>query len=442
MYSLVFTTIFIFYCVYKYYKSIHIPHIYSKNETIKTLKTFYVFPCLFFTGLLQSIIPLFSIISIKQPHEMEERNLEVDKNVFIKLHIYTPSSPSVGGCTRVVKEMSLLRIFNRIKLLLLQVRSNDNNTDDDKRGVSDNNEDDDIMGGNNADDNNNTDDNNNEEDGIIMGVGNAKSTQILDDKNFIKGRKRRKNNILLVHGINGSSKSSSIKFLTEIFLSMNYRVICYNSRGVLNKIKYKDFAHVGQICDIIKTVDFIAANYSGRISVLGLSMGANRITKYMASSPHPKVISACAICNPFDYFFLLKHFSHNSIYRKIMKKFGTFLYQTYIKNVSGSGVNGNSIEEIDGATAIKYNYNSLEEFYYDCSSTNFISKIKKPILFISSEDDPLVPIEVVPHKKILANKNCGLVVMKGGHLGFKSLFFKSTIEKILIQYFELINRKQ
>lgn len=81
-----------------------------------------------------------------------------------------------------------------------------------------------------------------------------------------------------------------------------------------------------------------------------------------------------------------------------------------------------TLPELDEAyTRRVHNFQSVKEMYKWSSSINYLEGIEKPMIFINSKDDPLVPDELLPPIKQYASSNNSMLyieVAHGGHLGF------------------------
>ncbi|MCA9750471.1 MAG: hypothetical protein KC414_15275, partial [Romboutsia sp.] len=73
------------------------------------------------------------------------------------------------------------------------------------------------------------------------------------------------NNILLIHGLNGSSNSTYIRGMTNVFLRRNCRVFCLNARGSLIPPKSNNFNHIGFTSDLKIATEYILNNFKGSL---------------------------------------------------------------------------------------------------------------------------------------------------------------------------------
>lgn len=97
------------------------------------------------------------------------------------------------------------------------------------------------------------------------------------------------------------------------------------------------------------------------------------------------------------------------------------------------------LEEVDKLLLEQLSEKTLEEFYAESSCISYISEINRPFLFINSIDDPIIPKEVVPTKICANNPNVGVVLLRGGHLGFFTNQQKTMAEVIVSQFFDKVS---
>jgi predicted alpha/beta-fold hydrolase len=235
-----------------------------------------------------------------------------------------------------------------------------------------------------------------------------------------KRESQAKDNVLLVHGLNGSSSSTYIIGMANVFLKRGCRVFCYNSRGAKSPPKSNIFSHVGLSSDIKHTLDYILENYEGNVSLVGFSLGSNWVTKVLGEFTHSRIKMGVAICCPFDFNLLNKTLSEG-IASKIVKFVMLNNYKRYVLKSIKDKLNFSScstVEEVDSIILKMVGIDNLEAFYKESSCVNYIDQIDKPFLFINTLDDPVVPSKIIPFDRCISNPNVGLILLKGGHLGF------------------------
>jgi hypothetical protein len=98
-----------------------------------------------------------------------------------------------------------------------------------------------------------------------------------------------------------------------------------------------------------------------------------------------------------------------------------------------------SISEFDNTiTAPMFHYNSGDHYYGEASAQRYLPNIQRPLLFISSEDDPICKSDTIPYDECRSNPDIILAVtVCGGHSmdHFQGLRPQSWNAIIASQYF-------
>lgn len=262
-------------------------------------------------------------------------------------------------------------------------------------------------------------------------------------------------NIILLHGLHGSSNSKYIIDTIDVFLEKNCRIFCLNMRGQRGIFRSINFSHIGHTADLHYLYNYITTHYTEPLFYIGFSQGANMITKFLGeiSSTDNKVIGGISVCNPFNFRkaeqltiksgFLgrLSHWIVTKVFKMHLEQ--NLFLKNNIKNITLKNKIMSSETPYD-ILMILAEYNMLDGykdaalFLKENSSEYFISKINKPLLFINAEDDPIIPLEAIPISQISNNKNTALITLKGGHLGFKSIFFSNVLDTFMSDFFEAV----
>lgn len=273
--------------------------------------------------------------------------------------------------------------------------------------------------------------------------------------------------IAVVPGIANDSKAAYIQSFCECSTSLGYRVVVLNHLGVLPaKLTSKRIFTYGSTHELDAMVSFILNNYSNTHLIgVGFSLGGNILVKYLGEHPEHQTnfVSAISICQGYDvmkaslmleewdglrrgYNWLITQRVKQIIKRHIKELLGgTSNYQQFKRN---KVLMATSLQEIDKHFVRRMaGYESLADYYSNSSSSKYINNIKIPMLLINSEDDPLVPNQLLatPQNYVNRPNNNGLFVLSqfGGHLGFYEggLFqrhYQTWLNKATLQYLNAI----
>lgn len=252
-------------------------------------------------------------------------------------------------------------------------------------------------------------------------------------KNKVCEKARIVHNVLLVHGFNGSSKSPYIRSLA--YHLENFRVFAFNARGIRSELKKPIFFHIGWTNDIEDAVNYILKNYDGSLALVGFSMGSSWITNYLSKFDNPRIVAGIGVCVPFSFLRLRNIFKSTLKAKIFAKEFRKYLSKHNV--FRRFRFNFNDVEEIDKNVTIKiFGFKNCEDYYRSESCEDRIVNIRKPMLFINSNDDPVVPYASIPIEKVKSNPNCILcIVNAGGHLGFLGgNWYKSFADNAIAEF--------
>ena len=237
--------------------------------------------------------------------------------------------------------------------------------------------------------------------------------------------------LLILHGLEGSSRSSYAMQLLQYAQKNDWNAAVINSRdcgGCHNKLPRR--YHAGETSDLKFIVEKIHhEGYMGKIYAVGYSLGGNVLLKYLGEKGEDTFISAAvAISVPLDL-----HMSSLALNQNFSK-----IYQFYLLNCMKKAIrrkfnkfnspfewsdamNAKTFSQFDNiVTAPLHGFNSKNDYYELCSSKYFLRKIKIPTLIINSRDDPFMLPEMIPDANNLSNSVQLEISDSGGHVGFIS----------------------
>lgn len=169
------------------------------------------------------------------------------------------------------------------------------------------------------------------------------------------------------------------------------------------------------------------------IFAVGVSLGANVLLKWLGEQGDqtpPNVLRAAAVSTPFDLAAGSAHLERG-FSKLYVRHFVRSLRRKALAALAlhpGLPVDRRRIElaqtffEFDDAfTGPVHGFAGATDYYARSSSLGFLSRIRRPVLLFSSEDDPFLPVEVLGRVRELARSNTDLELhftRTGGHVGF------------------------
>jgi len=243
--------------------------------------------------------------------------------------------------------------------------------------------------------------------------------------------------VVLIHGLEGSSQSKYILAATKEFNNEGLDTVAFNLRGCSGEDNLLlQTYHSGKTEDVHFVINHLLENYSyDDIVIVGYSLGGNLTLKYMgeyANTQSSKIKCAVAVSVPIDLASSGKEMSalKNKLYmdeflktlrKKVLLKAKNFPEFHLDKDQL---LKAKVFRDFDALyTAPVFGFSGPEEYWEKASSKPYLSKIEKPTILITSQDDPFLPAACYPIQEANASKNFYLEITKyGGHVGFISSF--------------------
>lgn len=234
--------------------------------------------------------------------------------------------------------------------------------------------------------------------------------------------------IVLFHGLEGSSYRYYMVELAKELDAENFSVAAVNFRSCGSRMNRQPrFYHSGETDDYATVFNWIQQEFPGRkIGAVGFSLGANALLKSLGEEQEDHTADAAvAVSVPYDLRLgsinISKGFNRLYDYRflRTLRKKLDAKRQEYPELPR---FNGSTLYEFDDQiTSVVHGFANAEDYYARCSSRKFVSDIKKPVLLIHSEEDPLCPFSGMPMSEIKENPFLDYIITEqGGHVGFLS----------------------
>ena len=235
--------------------------------------------------------------------------------------------------------------------------------------------------------------------------------------------------VILCHGLEGDSKRPYMRAMCKHLNNLGFDVIAFNFRGCSGvPNKQLRMYHSGATDDLQVVVDYAKSLGYESISLLGFSLGANLILKYLGEQEQEIdfISNAVAIAPPCDLNAASNQIMRFQNYPYFIRFLKSLKQKVKTKAKQYSEVDLErlnkirSISEFDDLyTAPLHGFKDANDYYTKCRSKIFIPHITTRTLIISAENDPLLPKECIPYLEAKENPNVNLLVSKfGGHTGF------------------------
>jgi predicted alpha/beta-fold hydrolase len=237
--------------------------------------------------------------------------------------------------------------------------------------------------------------------------------------------------IVIVHGLEGSSRSSYVAETLRGARRRGYGALALNCRscsGEANRLLRS--YHAGETGDLAFVLSRLRERTRGPLAAIGFSLGGNALLKYLADTGRATpLLAAAAISVPYDLKTCARALDQGDAWMRIYRQ--RFLHKLKAKALAKAqrfpGTidpahlrSLSSIEAFDDVfTARIHGFASADDYYARSSSGPVLGKIRRPTLLLSSLDDPLVPADTFPTLPAQASPWLSPVVTeRGGHVGF------------------------
>jgi predicted alpha/beta-fold hydrolase len=242
-----------------------------------------------------------------------------------------------------------------------------------------------------------------------------------------------KGEIILVHGLEGSSESGYARSMAYAALERGYAVNRFNMRGCggteeLSVLSY----HAGQTSDLLAVAKERRNTTGAPIFIVGYSLGANvalKLAGELGDDAEGLIAGICSVSAPIDLAACADALNRpqNFIYQnrflvrlkdRIRRKnrlspdVYTLEHLPKVKSI---------VDFDDHYTARLFGFGTAANYFRTQSSNQFLENIRVPTLITVAKDDPLIPHHVYGHPALRSNAHIQYApVEHGGHLGFIS----------------------
>ena len=239
--------------------------------------------------------------------------------------------------------------------------------------------------------------------------------------------------VVLVHGLEGSSLSGYMRSMAQTLLEQGYRVHRFNIRTCGGtEFLCRTLYHAGLTSDLLFFLLDLDRRRRTPVHLVGFSLGGNLSLKLAGELGHDAarlLHSVCAVSTPIDLLTSARRIDapRNRVYQwwflRGMKR-RLRLRRAILQGVvplEGLDKVRSLYEFDDRFTAPSFGFRSAEHYYQTQSALNFLPAIRVPALLVQAKDDPLIPYSCFQDGRLAANPNLRLLATEhGGHLGYLS----------------------
>jgi len=255
--------------------------------------------------------------------------------------------------------------------------------------------------------------------------------------------------IILLHGLEGNAQRPYISGSAKQANSHGYDSCAVNFRscsGEINRL-YRSY-HSGATEDLEAVIQHILnLDKYNQLFIKGFSLGGNMSLKYLGEERIvPKEIKAvvavsvpCSLHSSLVQLLQPKNYLYAKRFKYHLKAKMKEKQQLFPSKISDEDINNvKTLKDFDDIyTSRAHGFKDAMDYYKQCSSLQFLSKIAVPALIINAKNDSFLGPECYPYK--VADKNNSLyleVTNSGGHVGFYDKQNITYTEKRIIKFFD------
>ncbi len=237
---------------------------------------------------------------------------------------------------------------------------------------------------------------------------------------------------ILSHGLEGSSHRHYMIGMARMLNRHGWDALAWNYRGCSGEMNRKlRMYHNGSIDDLDTVVAHALSggNYK-MVALVGFSLGGNLTLMYLGSkggSLNRRIRKAVTLSVPCDVAAGARQLAlfRNRIY---MRQFLVSLHEKIRQKMRlmPGAITDEGFERIrnfrdfdDRYTAPIHGFKDAEDYWYQCSSSRFLSGVTVPTLIVNALDDPFLADGCYPVSQAESSRYVHLEMPRsGGHVGF------------------------
>jgi predicted alpha/beta-fold hydrolase len=233
--------------------------------------------------------------------------------------------------------------------------------------------------------------------------------------------------IILLHGLEGSSKSQYIQGVIETLINLPIDIYAVNHRSCSGEINHNaTMYHSGFTNDLAMILDNLSTYKS--VAIVGYSLGGNITLKYLGNNQAPSnVKTAIAISVPVDLASSAIKLNHWTNKAYAIQFLSTLLKKGILKSNQFPEIIKLSdlakVRTLKGfdeiVTAPLHGFRDADDYYEKASSKPQLHQIAIPTLLLNAHNDTFLSSECYPYEIAKDHPNFHLLTTKfGGHVGF------------------------
>ena len=236
--------------------------------------------------------------------------------------------------------------------------------------------------------------------------------------------------LLVLHGLEGCSRSHYVQGLAAAMHGRGWRVIAMHHRGCSGEPnRLTRTYHSGETTDLSRVVRELRRREPDvPLCVAGYSLGGNVVLKWLGErGAGAEVDAAVAVSVPFLLDVAAERLTRGLsrfyqwyllrlMRQKLVAKFGRWEQPPIDLSRRRSWRTMSAFD--DAVTAPLHGFRDARDYYRRSSARRFLEGIAAPTLILHARDDPLMSEAVIPAPRELSESTTLELSESGGHVGF------------------------
>ncbi len=239
--------------------------------------------------------------------------------------------------------------------------------------------------------------------------------------------------IVLVHGLEGSSQAGYMKTMARVALEAGYAAHRLNLRSCGGtESSSKSAYHSGMTADLLAVLRQLSSDGRGPLYAVGFSLGGNVVLKLageLGDAARGLLAGVCGVSTPIDLDESTRSLERrqNRMYElRFLKRLKRRIRTLNALRPGAFPVDGldavRGLREFDDRFTSRYfGFRDAADYYRTQSCSRFLDSIRIPTLLVQAKDDPVIPFRIFERPEVSRNPAIKLIAAAhGGHLGFLS----------------------
>ncbi len=230
---------------------------------------------------------------------------------------------------------------------------------------------------------------------------------------------------VLIHGLAGTEESFYIRATAANLLAAGLPVLRLNLRGAgPSQPRCRGQYHAGRSEDLRLVLAALPDDLKKRgVVLVGYSLGANMLLKFLGEGAAPMVRAAAAVSAPIDLGAAASRLdaARNRLYQSwLLARMRSEALAGSISTSERQAVSSarTIIQFDDRYVAPRNGFASAADYYARCSAEQYLMRITVPTLIVHATNDPWIPMSSYERVEWAANPALKPLFGAGGHVGF------------------------